>query len=60
MRTDGFRVGVTYDIIGNVQRPYVIVRLDSDVTVAPSDQLYVVIPQARPPRHRRGRRLRRR
>ncbi len=58
LRGDGSRVGVTYDIIGNVNHPYVIVRLDPGASVRPDERLYVMVPS--PPAHRRGRRSRRR
>ena len=60
VREDGTKVGVTYDIIGNVGSPYLIVRLDAGASVTPSDRLYVMIPPARPTGRRRGRGLRRR
>lgn len=60
VKEDGTKVGVTYDIIGNVESPYLIVRLEAGASLTPSDKLYVLIQPARPPRRSRGRGLRRR
>ncbi|MGC9210397.1 MAG: H/ACA ribonucleoprotein complex subunit GAR1 [Acidilobus sp.] len=57
VRPDGTRVGTTYDVIGNVSSPYIVVKLDQGVEVPPGQELYVVIPPA-PPARRRGRRWR--
>ncbi|MGC9072318.1 MAG: H/ACA ribonucleoprotein complex subunit GAR1 [Acidilobus sp.] len=58
LQRDGRRVGVTYDIIGNVNSPYVVVKLDPGAEVSPGEELFVSIP-SRPPALRRGRRWRR-
>ncbi|MEB3764923.1 MAG: hypothetical protein GSR77_01990 [Desulfurococcales archaeon] len=49
--TDGRKIGVISDIIGNIDRPYAVVKLlDKGEGVREGDTLFVVIPE----RKRRG------
>lgn len=52
---DGRRVGTTYDVIGGVRSPYVVVRLDPGVEVRRDEELYVALRPSSPSRGRRRR-----
>ena len=55
LTADGRRVGTTYDVIGSVKSPYVVVRLNPGVEVHGDEELYVAL---RPSPSSRGRRRR--